>query len=134
MDYRLFDADQHYYEPEDAIHRHLEKAHRKLVRWVDLDGRRSLIVNEKLLSLIPNPTYDPVGVPGSLEKFYRAHNQDGQEMRDMIRMQPIQPEYRNRAKRVERLDAQGVEFTWVLPSLGLGLEEMLHTDPPGGTR
>ena len=27
------------------------------------------------------------------------------------------------------MDAQGVEFTWLLPSLGLGLEEMLYESP-----
>ena len=43
-------------------------------------------------------------------------------------MQPIQPEYRDRAKRVEVLDRQGVELAWLLPSLGLGLEEMLLDD------
>ena len=61
IDYRLFDADEHYYEPEDALTRHLDRKYRSAVRWVDMDGRRSLIIGGKLLQLIPNPTYDPVG-------------------------------------------------------------------------
>jgi len=126
--YGIYDADEHYYEPEDAISRHLERKYRHAVRWIELDGRKTLLVNDKLLKLIPNPTYDPVGVPGSLESYFRGHNQEGKEVRDLIEMQRIQPEYRDRAKRIEAMDAQGVDFAWLLPSLGLGLEEMLSED------
>ncbi|MSV58763.1 MAG: hypothetical protein F2909_09170, partial [Actinobacteria bacterium] len=59
--YGLSDADQHYYEAEDAVTRHLPKAHKTAVRWVEVDGRKTLLVNDRLLTLIPNPTYDPVG-------------------------------------------------------------------------
>jgi predicted TIM-barrel fold metal-dependent hydrolase len=129
VDYGLYDADEHYYEAEDALTRHLELAHRNVVRWADIEGRRTLVVNGKLLTVVPNPTYDPVGVPGSLELYFRAENVDGRAMRDIIQMQPIQPEYRDRAARVARMDAQGVDLAWLLPSLGLGLEEMLVDDP-----
>ena len=64
--YGLSDADQHYYEAEDAVTRHLPKEHRSVVRWVEVDGRRLVLVGDRLLSIVPNPTYDPVGVPGSL--------------------------------------------------------------------
>ncbi len=123
--YGIYDADEHYYEPEDAISRHLERTYRHAVRWIELDGRKTLLVNDRLLKLIPNPTYDPVGVPGSLESYFRGHNQEGKEVRDLIEMQHIQPEYRDRAKRVAAMDDQGVDFAWLLPSLGLGLEQML---------
>jgi len=126
--YGIYDADEHYYEPEDAISRHLERKYRHAVRWIELDGRKTLLVNDRLLKLIPNPTYDPVGVPGSLESYFRGHNQEGKEVRDLIEMQRIQPEYRDRAKRIDAMDTQGVDFAWLLPSLGLGLEEMLSED------
>jgi len=126
--YGIYDADEHYYEPEDAISRHLERKYRHAVRWIELDGRKTLLVNDRLLKLIPNPTYDPVGVPGSLESYFRGHNQEGKEVRDLIEMQRIQPEYRDRAKRIDAMDTQGVDFAWLLPSLGLGLEEMLRED------
>ena len=83
---------------------------------------------------MPNPTYDPVGVPGSLESYFRGKNQEGKEVRDLIEMQRIQPEYRDRAKRIAAMDAQGVDFAWLLPSLGLGLEEMLTDDAETGGR
>jgi predicted TIM-barrel fold metal-dependent hydrolase len=128
IDFEIYDADEHYYEAEDALTRHLEREFRHLVRWADIEGRRTLVVNGKLVTVVPNPTYDPVGVPGSLERYFRAENADGTPIRDIIEMQPIQPEYRDRDQRVKVLDAQGVELTWLLPSLGLGLEEMLLDD------
>ncbi|CAB4365116.1 unannotated protein [freshwater metagenome] len=129
IDYQLYDADQHYYEAEDALTRHLDKEFKNAVRWADIQGRRTLIINNKLLTVVPNPTYDPVGVPGSLEKYFRAENTEGLAIRDIISMQAIQPEYRDRDARVRRLDQQGVELAWLLPSLGLGIEEMLCDDP-----
>jgi predicted TIM-barrel fold metal-dependent hydrolase len=98
------------------------------VRWADIEGRRTLIVNGRLVTVVPNPTYDPVGVPGSLERYFRAENVDGTAIRDIIEMHAIQPEYRDRDKRVAAMDRQGVELAWLLPSLGLGLEEMLLDD------
>ena len=127
--YGLYDADEHYYEPEDVVSRHLEREFRRAVRWIELDGRKTLLVRDRLLGLIPNPTYDPVGVPGSLETYFRSENVEGKELREIIEFQRIQPEYRDRAARVEVMDAQGVDFAWILPSLGLALEEMLSEDP-----
>jgi len=129
VDYGIYDADEHYYEAEDALTRHLDPRFRNVVKWVDISGRRSMLVNDQLVTVVPNPTYDPVGVPGSLEPYFRAENTAGVPLRDIIAMHPIQPEYRDRDARVKVMDAQGVDFTWLLPSLGLGLEEMLYDDP-----
>jgi predicted TIM-barrel fold metal-dependent hydrolase len=131
LGYGLYDADEHYYEAEDAVTRHLDRQFRHAVRWIDLDGRRTLLVNDRLLTIVPNPTYDPVGVPGSLEAYFRAENQDGREIRDILKSHAIQPAYRVRAERLTAMDTQGVDFTWLLPSLGLGLEEMLLDDIDG---
>lgn len=129
VDYGLYDADEHYYESEDALTRHLDPQFGGVVKWIEMSGRRTLLVNDRLLTVVPNPTYDPVGVPGSLEPFFRADNAEGTAIKDIIAMQPIQPEYRDRAARLGVMDRQGVDFTWLLPSLGLGLEEMLLDDP-----
>lgn len=133
VDYGLYDADQHYYEPQDCLTRHLDPKHRRVVKWIEVDGRTSLLINAKQLTVVPNPTYDPVGAPGSMEMYFRAENHEGKEMRDIVKMQPIQPEYRDRAARIARLDEQGVEQAWLIPSLGLGIEEMLQEDPVSAT-
>lgn len=129
VDYALYDADQHYYEPQDCLTRHLDPKHRSIIKWIQFDGRTSVLINGRQLTVVPNPLYDPVGAPGSLEVYFRAENHDAKELRDIVTMQPIQPEYRERAMRVARLDQQGVEQTWMIPSMGLGIEEMLQEDP-----
>src|SRR3981081_4104169 len=86
IDYPLYDADEHYYEAEDALTRHLDPSFRHAVRWADIEGRRTLLVNDRLLTVVPNPTYDPVGVPGSLETYFRAENTEGLSIRDIIKM------------------------------------------------
>ena len=132
VDYRLYDADEHYYEPEDALTRHLDLKYRRVVQWIDMNGRRTLLIGGRLLQLIPNPTYDPVGRPGALNSYFRAKNREGRSLKEILgEPQPIQPEYHDRAARVKVLDDQGVEFAWILPSLGLGVEEMLKDDHDG---
>jgi predicted TIM-barrel fold metal-dependent hydrolase len=129
VDYGLYDADQHYYEAEDALTRYLDPEYRRTVKWIDVEGRRQLMISNKLVTVVPNPTYDPVGVPGSLEMYFRAENHTGMALRDIIKMDRIQPEYRERDARVALMDRQRVDFAWLLPSLGLGLEEMMSDDP-----
>lgn len=129
VDYAIYDADQHYYEPADCISRHLDPKYRGIVRWADIEGRKTVLINGRQLTVVPNPTYDPVAEPGSLETYFRSENFEGKELRDMVTMHSIQPEYRNRDDRIKRLDEQGVEQTWLLPSFGLGIEEMLQEDP-----
>jgi predicted TIM-barrel fold metal-dependent hydrolase len=129
LGYGLYDADEHYYEPEDALTRHLDPKFKSAIKWIDISGRKTLLVNQKLVTVVPNPTYDPVGAPGSLEMYFRAENTDGIPIRDIIEMQPIQPAYRERGARLKAMDSQGVDFAWLIPSLGLGMEEMLYDDP-----
>jgi hypothetical protein len=41
VEYRLFDADNHYYEAEDAFTRHGDDEVRRFVRWVSEGKRRA---------------------------------------------------------------------------------------------
>ncbi len=129
VDFALCDADQHYYEARDCLTRHLDKRYHSVVKWMQIDNRVSLLIHGRQLTVVPNPTYNPVGAPGSLEVYFRAENHAGKELRDIVQMQPIQPEYQNRDARIARLDEQRVQLAWLIPSLGLGIEEMLQEDP-----
>ena len=68
MDFRIFDADQHYYEAEDCFTRYASQrmVKEKFVRWVtEADGkRRRLFVGGKAANVIGNPTFDPITTPG----------------------------------------------------------------------
>ena len=125
----LYDADQHYYEAEDAFSRHLEKGQRSAIRWVELEGRKRLLVGDRLFRMVSNPTFDPVAKPGMLADYYRAKNTAGANPKDLIELEPIRPEYRERSARVAVMDAHGVATIFLLPTLGLGVEEGLKNDP-----
>ena len=69
MDFGIFDADQHYYEAEDCLTRHATGRMRgmKAVRWMtEVDGRRRrLIIDNRITTIIGNPTFDPIARPGA---------------------------------------------------------------------
>ena len=60
VDFPVFDADNHLYETEDSLTRHLPATHRNLVRFVELGGRKKLVVRDRLTEFIPNPTFEVV--------------------------------------------------------------------------
>lgn len=130
-DFKLFDADHHYYEAEDAFTRHVEKKmQRRCVQWADINGRRKLLVGGKICHFIPNPTFDPVAKPGCMDRFFRADNPEGKNIRELFgELEPIRPEYRNRDARIELMDKQGIEAMFMFPTLGVGMEQALKDDP-----
>jgi len=130
LGYGISDADQHFYEAPDSVTRHLDPQHKDAFRWIQVDGRTMLMLNDKLYKLIPNPTYDPVSPPGSMEKYFRGHNFEGKTLGQIAGpMQPLEQSYRYPEPRMKVLDAQGVDFCIMLPTQALGLEEMLWEDP-----
>jgi predicted TIM-barrel fold metal-dependent hydrolase len=126
----LFDVDQHYYEAEDAFTRHLDPAYRSSIRWVQLDGHKRLLVGDRLFRMVANPSFDPVAKPGALAAYYRAKNTSGADPKAMMEMEPIRPEYRERDARLAVMRRQGLDGIFLLPTLALGIEEVLHDDPP----
>jgi predicted TIM-barrel fold metal-dependent hydrolase len=130
LGYGISDADQHFYEAPDSITRYLDPAYRRAFRWIEVDGRATLLLNDKLYTLIPNPTYDPVASPGSMVEYFRGHNPDGRSVKELCGpLQALDPAFRYREPRMRVLDQQGVELCIMLPTQALGLEEMLWEDP-----
>ena len=126
------DADQHFYEPVDAFTRFLEPEFRHAIRWVQQDSRQLLLVGDRLFRMIPNPTFDPIAKPGALADYFRGKNATGADTKALVGdLEPIRPEYRDRDRRLVALDAQGVRTAFLLPTLALGIEELLTHDPAG---
>jgi predicted TIM-barrel fold metal-dependent hydrolase len=130
LDYQLFDADNHYYEATDAFTRHVPPAMAKrTMQWVELNGKQRLMVAGRLNRFIPNPSFDPVAKPGSLDEYFR-----GQRAGDDIRsafgeLDPISPAYRDPEARVTLMNEQGMEGCLLFPTLGVGMEQPLVHDP-----
>ncbi len=131
VSFQLFDADNHYYEAEDAFIRYVDpKLHKRCMQWATLDGRKRLLVGGKVNRFIPNPTFDPVARPGCLDEFYRAHKAGSDNLSEMFgELDPINPAYRNRDERLKIMDTQGIEKVFLFPTLGVGMEEALKHDP-----
>lgn len=134
VDFQYFDCDNHYYEALDAFTRHLDPAFRKrAMQWVQVGGKTRLMVGERINRFIPNPTFDPVAKPGSLDEYFRGRNPRGKDTPDLFgeldRAADV-PEYRDRDKRIELMDAQGMGATIMLPTLGVGMEQALLPDLP----
>jgi predicted TIM-barrel fold metal-dependent hydrolase len=133
LEWPIYDADQHYYEAADSFTRHLPAEFSYAFRWVtdQATGRTNLVVGDKLFTMISNPTFDPVGKPGALADYFRGKNSEGQEFKSMMgKLEPLRPEYRDRELRLAVLDRQGVQSAFLLPTLALGLEQLLNEDAP----
>jgi len=130
LPFEIFDADNHYYEAEDAFTRHLDpKLRRRCMDWAEVRGRKELLVAGKVNRFIPNPTFDPVARPGCLDQYYRGNNPAGHTIREAFgELEPIRPEYRDRDLRLEVMTKQRIEKAIFFPTLGVGMEEALKHD------
>ncbi|BBX62552.1 amidohydrolase [Mycobacterium saskatchewanense] len=126
------DADQHYYEPRDAYTRYLDPQYRSEYRWVSTDdGRAHLVIGGKLFRMIPNPTFNPVASPGALVDYLKARNKGGASGKELAgELEALRPEWVEREARVKTMDAQGLHSALLLPTLSLGIEELLYDNPP----
>jgi predicted TIM-barrel fold metal-dependent hydrolase len=129
MDTRPIDADNHYYEPLDAFTRHLDKAFRtRGVRPVQ-DGKRvELLVGGQVNRFVPNPTFDPIIVPGCLDPLFRGQIPEGVDPRSLMQVEPLRAEYQDRDRRLQVMDEQGLGAAILFPTLGVGVEESLRGD------
>ncbi|HMK10753.1 MAG TPA: amidohydrolase family protein [Acidimicrobiales bacterium] len=132
VDYSVFDADNHYYEAPDAFIRHIDpKMAKRAMQWADINGKRRLLVGGAINHFIPNPLFDPVARPGSLDEYMRGHNSEAKDVRAAFgALEPINPAYRDRDARLAVMDDQGISAAFLFPTLGVGMEESLHRDPP----
>lgn len=130
LSYPVFDADNHLYETEDAFTRHLPVEHRNLFRFVELNGRKKLVVRNVLTEFIPNPTFEVIARPGAHMAFFSGDNPEGRTLREMTG-EPMRciPAFRDPAERLALLDEQGVHATLMFPTLASLMEERLRDDP-----
>ena len=129
LDYRPFDADNHYYESEDTFTRHVPPEWQsRCVQWVDMGGRKYHLVGGKICHAVVNPTFNPIAKPGALHQYFRG-NPEGKSIMEYLKdRESLPPEYMNRDARIERMDQQDIEKIWLFPTLGVLYEELLVND------
>ena len=129
MDYRLIDADNHYYESEDAFTRHGDEEVKRFVRWLSEGKRRHIVFGNNISTSLPNPTFDPIAKPGCFHKrLQELESGTGDRVlstTDRARygdLEPIPLHYRDKDARLSVMDDQGVDKAILFPTLGVGVE------------
>ena len=133
-----FDCDHHYYdhdsyEAEDAFTRYMDpKLAKRGLQWAEVNGRKRLLVGGRINRFIPNPTFDPIARPGSLDGYFRGRvsASDIREAFGELNDMADHPEYRNRDAKIAKLDEQGIGGCLMFPTLGVGMESAMADDLP----
>ncbi len=116
LDYRPFDADNHYYEALDCFTRHQDPAMKRRGVQILREGKRAyVLIADKVNRFIPNPTFDPVIVPGCTELLFRGEIPEGVDPKSLTAVEPIHAEYRDRGRRIEVMDEQGLAAALHVP-------------------
>lgn len=129
LDYRPFDADNHYYEALDAFTRHVPKDMQpRIVQWVEMNGRKYHLVGGTISHAVVNPTWDPIAMPGALNAFFKGNPEGKSPMEMLRRREPLPDYYLGAEARGKIVDEQGLCGVWLFPTLGVLYEELIRTD------
>ncbi|OBK90519.1 amidohydrolase family protein [Mycolicibacter sinensis] len=131
LDYKAIDVDNHYYEPVDSFTRYLDKKFKRRGVQMLNDGKRTqAVIGDRVNHFIPNPTFDPIIVPGCLDLLFRGEIPEGVDPASLMKVERLaeHPEYQNRDARVTVMDSQGIETVFMLPTFACGVEEALKHD------
>jgi predicted TIM-barrel fold metal-dependent hydrolase len=128
MEYRLIDADEHYYEPDDCFSRHIESRFAgdtiRVDRSTDGLGRIYLGTRRTFMSVMPG---DYASAPGALQGLFAGGVADGFTHREVVSAKD-HPEFIEKKARLALMDTQGVEAAIMLPTLGVSVEYDLRSD------
>jgi len=128
--YPLFDADNHLYETEEALTKYLPEEYRGAIEYVQVRGRTKIAIRGRISEYIPNPTFDVVARPGSMEEYFRVGNPEGKDRREIFgKPIPSIPAFREPGPRLELMDELGIERTLMFPTLASLIEERMRDDP-----
>ena len=130
LDYRVVDADNHYYEPDDCCTRHLEARYRDRAVHVETreDGTREWRFGAKRLGF-HRGARDHALRPGALRELFAGEPFDAEAPPVISTDQPV---FRARDARLRAMDKQGVEAAILLPSFGVSFEHETRSDPEAG--
>ena len=138
LPYRMYDADNHLYETDDAFTRHLPDERRRDLYWVtDERGHRHIMMGGHVWNYVPNPTFDPISVAGALTDMFLGEKSKAEVITDgykVVEPLALHPEYQERGKRLTQLDVQNIEGCLLFPTLASGIEERVRRGHPAAHR
>jgi predicted TIM-barrel fold metal-dependent hydrolase len=126
LDYRLNDADNHYYEAEDCFTRHIEPRFRERTLHLAQEpgGARKPMVDGREYTYLPNP-FLHFGRPGQMREMMEGATTgtlDPEKVTERF------PEYMDAAARLALLDRQGIEKALLFPSLAITTQPVFWHD------
>ena len=129
---KAFDADNHYYEAEDAFIRHVDPED---ARRGACDGPRSTAssaCSSAARSTASSPTRRSIRAPSPVRSidYFRGKVGDHRPRRGVRRARPDQPGVPRPAARVKVMDEQGLDGAFLFPTLGVGMESVADADRP----
>ena len=129
LDFEVFDADNHMYETQEALTKHLPDRYKHVVDYVEVRGRTKIVVKGTISDYIPNPTFGVVAKPGAQEAYFRNGNPEGKSYRELVG-EPMRsiPAFREPAPRLELMDELGVDRSLMFPTLASLIEERMRDD------
>lgn len=129
VEYGLYDADNHYYEPRDCFTRYIEPEYRDraIVSVISEGGREHVMVGDRPFTFLTEPFRDEWARPGSLREMLRAMSSGNFSESDVV--VPVDPAYIDRDARLTMMDAQGVEAALIFPTLAVCVEHFMTDDP-----
>jgi predicted TIM-barrel fold metal-dependent hydrolase len=133
IDYKIVDADNHYYEADDAFLRFADEKVRKHVRWMNDGNRRHLFFGDRKSTGVPNPTFNPIAQPGAFHDHLKLLESGVRPRSNAFaakygELEPLTPVYREREPRIVTMDKQGVEKIVMFPTLGQCVEHLMYDD------
>ena len=130
LDIPVFDADNHLYEPKEALTQFLPERYKGVIDYIDVRGRTKIVIRGQISNYIPNPTFEVVAAPGAQEDYYRYGNPDGKTRREIFgKPVPCIDAWRNPKARLELMNEQSLDRTLMFPTLASLIEERLRDDP-----
>src|SRR5579884_1024852 len=126
----IFDADNHLYEPPEALTKFLPKEYKDYVQYVQVNGRTKIALRGVISNYIPNPTFEVVARPGAWEEYFKYGNPEGKSKRELFG-EPMRaiPAFFEPAPRLEKMNELGLDRTLMFPTLASLIEERLRDDP-----
>src|SRR5688572_16259410 len=130
LDYRMVDADNHFYEPDDCFTRHIEARFRDRTVRVERESPDALgrvFIGAERSGFYSVAVGDHVGPPGMMRAFLRGEVDQGAVNASPIDARKV-PAFVEKSARVALMDEQGVEACIMLPTFGIGVEYQLRRD------
>ena len=122
VDYRVFDADNHYYEPVDLFMRYIDPPYRDRTFTVEeRDGGTVVLFRGQPFGFVGGSGNKQRIRPGALRAMLRGETLDEGDEDDSYASDP--------AARIAMMDRQGIEATLMFPSTGVTIANAIGRDP-----